>query len=491
MSAGRPRAMGIAALPILVAFGDRLGRNRSSAGRRSDAACPRSELRDDRPPAPVRLRGRRPNRGRLLRGRGLGGARLRALPRRVPADALRVRPDRRQARPERRARRAGDDREADAGRLHHPLQARTSSRADGTVPPVEQVHLHHGTWLSLPATTAAGRSSPPARRRRSRRSRAATACRSRRPTSGCCSTWSTRRCSSRWRSTSPTTSTSSRRPRATRSGIKPAYPVWLDVRPVRLPGVQRPARLRRRGRQVHVAEGGVRRLRPVRQARSSARASPATASARTARCPTRASRSAAIENFTGGTLIGIGGHLHPGGLTNEIDLVRGRRRRKRDLHRRGRATGTATKPRAQAAAARRPRGTSRCGSRAAVLGRPRRARRHPAQQRHLRHDDPVDLREHGHRGRAARARRRRRQARRRPGVDPFTGAGRHARPTATRAACTADAADAVRQGPRHPRPLHGERQLRRARRAQLERARRAEPTERGRRSPTSSTRRAT
>jgi hypothetical protein len=29
------------------------------------------------------------------------------------------------------------------------------------------------------------------------------------------------------------------------------------------------------------------------------------------------------ENFTGGTIIGLGGHLHPGGITNEVDLVRG------------------------------------------------------------------------------------------------------------------------------------------------------------------------
>ena len=43
-------------------------------------------------------------------------------------------------------------------------------RADGTVPPIEQIHLHHGTWLSLPTPTAAARSSPPARRRRSPRS---------------------------------------------------------------------------------------------------------------------------------------------------------------------------------------------------------------------------------------------------------------------------------------------------------------------------------
>ena len=34
------------------------------------------------------------------------------------------------------------------------------------------------------------------------------------------------------------------------------------------------------------------------------------------------------SNFTGGTIIGIGGHLHPGGLQNEIDLVRGGRRKR-------------------------------------------------------------------------------------------------------------------------------------------------------------------
>ena len=61
-------------------------------------------------------------------------------------------------------------------------------RADGTVPPIEQIHLHHATWLSVPTSTAAARSSPPARRRRSPPSPAATACRSRPPTSGCCST---------------------------------------------------------------------------------------------------------------------------------------------------------------------------------------------------------------------------------------------------------------------------------------------------------------
>ena len=81
---------------------------------------------------------------------------------------------------------------------------------DGSVPPVHEVHLHHGTWLALTNEYGTARSSPPARRRRSRRSPRATACRSSRPTSGSCSTWSTRPCSSRWRSTSPTRSTSCR-----------------------------------------------------------------------------------------------------------------------------------------------------------------------------------------------------------------------------------------------------------------------------------------
>jgi hypothetical protein len=38
--------------------------------------------------------------------------------------------------------------------------------------------------------------------------------------------------------------------------------------------------------------------------------------------PTAGASLGEIPHFTGGTLIGIGGHLHPGGLTNNIDLVR-------------------------------------------------------------------------------------------------------------------------------------------------------------------------
>ena len=152
---------------------------------------------------------------------------------------------------------------------------------NGNVPPVEQVHLHHGTWLSEPSATAAARSSPPARRRRSRRSRAATACRSRRPT-----TWLLLY--------------------MVHSAVSQPMVVYItydiDFVPkakgdalghqAGLPGLARRA-ARRATRcstssaasatngTLHVAEAGVRGVRPVRQGRSSARASRATASART------------------------------------------------------------------------------------------------------------------------------------------------------------------------------------------------------------------
>ena len=107
---------------------DRLGRSRTGRNQRADTTGARPELRGDRPAAPVRLRGRRPVRGRLLRGRGLERPRVRALPGRLPAHALLLRPDHDQAGPERHPDRPGHDREARPGRLHHPLQAEPDAR---------------------------------------------------------------------------------------------------------------------------------------------------------------------------------------------------------------------------------------------------------------------------------------------------------------------------------------------------------------------------
>ena len=52
------------------------------------------------------------------------------------------------------------------------------------------------------------------------------------------------------------------------------------------------------------------------------------ARATTGPCRQPASRSAASRPSTGGTLIGLGGHLHPGGLSVDIDAVRGARRKR-------------------------------------------------------------------------------------------------------------------------------------------------------------------
>ena len=131
--------------------------------------------------------------------------------------------------------------------------------------------------------------------------------------------------------------------KAQQIGLKPAYPVWLDVRPSGYPVFNVQRSLRRRRRHVHLAQGGVREVRPLGPARSPARASPATAPARTSACRAPGSRSAASPTFEGGTLIGIGGHLHPGGM-HERDRPRAQRPGQTDLHGRGRLLGLATTP---------------------------------------------------------------------------------------------------------------------------------------------------
>ena len=207
------------------------------------------------------------------------------------------------------------------------------------------------------------------------------------------------------------------------------------------------------------AAGPVRSAPPsTRGARSSpARARRPTAPATTGRSPSRRPVGTHRE------LPGRNAHRHRRAPAprrpDQRDRPRPRRRGQTHLHRRG----AVLEPR-------RPDPTGRPtdvvglldeGHRAAALGRARRARRRPAQQRHLRHDPPVDLREHGHRRRPARARRRRRQPDR---------AGRRTRSTPRCLRPVAELrlgrhrrrpADAVRQGHRHPRPPGRERQLRR------------------------------
>jgi hypothetical protein len=193
-------------------------------------------------------------------------------------------------------------------------------RADGTVPPVEQVHLHHGTWLSQPEYGsgpffAAGEEK----------------------TIG---PWPRGygmpvKSTDTWLLLYMVHSAVAQPmetyityeidfiPKADgdRLGLKPAYPVWLDVRPSGYPvfNVQR---------QFGGADGEC--TWPAEQCAELdpfgkqfvGQGQPGNGKGQDFQLPKTGESLGRIAKFTGGTLIGIGGHLHPGGLTNDIDLVR-------------------------------------------------------------------------------------------------------------------------------------------------------------------------
>lgn len=192
---------------------------------------------------------------------------------------------------------------------------------NGDVPPVEQVHLHHGTWLGVPsygnsAFFAAGEEKTiapfpkgygmPVKR------------------------------TDAWALLYMVHS-AVQNPMAVyitydidfvpaangaALGMKPALPIWLDVRPSAYPvfNVQRKyggvdgrctwpreecADFDPYGKQI--AGNGL----------------PANGKGTDFRLPDKGGSFGIASNFTGGTLVGIGGHLHPGGIQNEVDVVRG------------------------------------------------------------------------------------------------------------------------------------------------------------------------
>ena len=268
-------------------------------------------------------------------------------------------------------------------------------RADGTRPagragPPAPRHV-----AVAPRTTAAARSSPPARRRRSARGRAASACRSRRTdqwlllymvhsaVSQPMETYITYEIdfvpkaeAEAARASSPRTrSGSTCGPPATRSSTSSASSAARTTS----------ARGRRRSARTS-----------TRSARSSsARASPATATGEDFELPKQGEPFGKIEKFTGGTLIGIGGHLHPGGLTNDIDLVRpggedGHPRDRRAVH--GAQAGRRAQdglPEAARQALRDARASRASCARASSAAAARQVRRRSARSMRTRRDDRV------------------------------------------------------------------------------------------------------
>ena len=104
-------------------------------------------------------------------------------------------------------------------------------------------------------------------------------------------------------------------------GMKPVYPVWMDVRPSAYPvfNVQR-----------KYADSGGLCTWPKQECADfdpygqtfTGQGEPGNGLGTDLQMPARGGSMGMMTNFQGGTLIGLGGHLHPGGIQNEIDLVR-------------------------------------------------------------------------------------------------------------------------------------------------------------------------
>jgi hypothetical protein len=192
-------------------------------------------------------------------------------------------------------------------------------RPDGTVPPVEQVHLHHGTWLSEPSYGsgpffAAGEEKTIAPFPRGYGMPI--------------------KKTDQWQllymvhSAVPNTMEVYitydvdfiPKEKAANWHIKPAYPVWLDVRPSGYPVFNVQRKFGRKGTCTW----------PSQECASFdpwgnkfiGQGKPGNGTGTDLQLPKAGDSLGDIQHFRGGTLIGIGGHVHPGGIQNDIDLVR-------------------------------------------------------------------------------------------------------------------------------------------------------------------------
>jgi hypothetical protein len=196
-------------------------------------------------------------------------------------------------------------------------------RADGTVPPIEQEHLHHGTWLSEPSYGsgpffAAGEEKTIAPYPKGYGMPVS-------PTD-------------QWQLLYMVHSAISQsdvvyitydvdfvpEDKAEALGIKPAYPIWLDVRPSAYPVFNAQRDFGGNDGTCTWPKQKCATFDPYGN-KFTGQGKPGNHVGTDLRLPERGEALGKIDSFTGGTLIGIGGHVHPGGLENRIDLVRGGR----------------------------------------------------------------------------------------------------------------------------------------------------------------------
>jgi plastocyanin len=193
-------------------------------------------------------------------------------------------------------------------------------RPDGTVPPTEEVHLHHGTWLSQPSYGdgpffAAGeeKTIAPFPRGYGMPVKAT-------------DTWLLL-----YMVHSAVQEPMSLyitydvdfvpQENAEKLGLKPAYPQWLDVRPSGYPVFNTQRDFGGKDGKCTWPKEQCAEFDPWGK-KFTGQGEPGNGIGEDWSLPKRGESLGAIEEFKGGTLIGIGGHVHPGGLQNEIDLVR-------------------------------------------------------------------------------------------------------------------------------------------------------------------------
>ena len=106
--------------------------------------------------------------------------------------------------------------------------------------------------------------------------------------------------------------------------MKPAYPLWLDVRPSSYPvfNTQRsfggPDGLCTWPKEQCAAYNSW-----GSTTKDVGQGNPGNGIGEDKRLPSAGGSFGRVDNFTGGTIIGLGGHLHPGGITNDLEMVRG------------------------------------------------------------------------------------------------------------------------------------------------------------------------
>ena len=193
-------------------------------------------------------------------------------------------------------------------------------RADGVVPPVEQVHLHHGTWLSYPEYGsgpffAAGEEKTVAPFPRGYGMPV--------------------KATDTWLLLYMVHSAVAEpmeayiiydvdfipKAKGDEMGMKSAYPLWLDVRPSGYPVFNTQRMFGGKDKRCTWPKEQCAEFDPWGD-QIVGQGEPGNGIGEDWEFPAKGEPFGRAGPFNGGTIIGMGGHLHPGGIQNEIDLVR-------------------------------------------------------------------------------------------------------------------------------------------------------------------------